>query len=149
MGVDAAALAAAVVLWLGGFAVMLRVQRAVSGRLAESEVYDPRGWLRGYLREPRVWGWTAAFVLLAIFFAAIEIERGVVLLYCAALTGLWVGNRVSDNRRWWAESPTPRPRFPNRNAWRAAFWAAYTAGTFGWVATSAFAGRLIADAVGL
>jgi hypothetical protein len=148
MGVDAAALAAALVLWFGGFAAMLRVQRAVGGRIAEAELYDARGWLRTYIREPRVWGWTVVFTVIAAFFTAIDIRRGVLVLYCAALTGVWVGNRVSDNRRLWNESPKPRPRFPRRHVWRAAYWAAYALGTFGWIATSAFAGRLIVDAIG-
>jgi hypothetical protein len=148
MGVDAAALAAALVLWLGGFAAMVRVRAAMGMRVAEAEPFDPRGWLRRYLGEARIWGWTALFAALAVFFAAIDIERGVVVLYCGALSGLWVGNRISDNQRWWSESRSPRPRFPHRHAWRAAYWTTMLVGTFGWLAAAAFAGRLVAAALG-
>jgi hypothetical protein len=91
------------------------------------------------------------FAVLGAAFTAMDIERGTLLLYSAALALLSFGWSVQDNRQWW------NARWPARTFDRAvsklyrvevvALWALVLAAYFAWFAAWSLVGRIAVEAV--
>jgi hypothetical protein len=150
VALDAALPAAALLLWAGATAALLRLARAGFGRFGRSATV--RAVASARLRDHfdgRTLAWAGVLALLAALLTAMDVRRGVLLLYCAAIALFWSSWAAQDRRLWWE---SPGPRLLARSRWsrlaKPAFWALYFLALLGWCAGAALAGRLAARAAG-
>jgi hypothetical protein len=136
VALDAALLGAAALMWAAATATLRRVRRPVlSGALPEAP-------LDATVVDRRILLWGGALGLLGATFTASGIERGVLLLLCAALALFVLSWGAEGNRGWWGRVVDRR-----RRALRPAVWALLLIGLFAWFAAWSLIGRIAVEAL--